>query len=167
MHNLSHYADFRIMPHGAMERVIKPIICHAVFGIIRALPGTRATDRWPTPDRVHPVPMGKLQDIRKEQWVAARSVERSTALSPRLDYLIGEKLLTYAEMAVTKPEFGREPPRLSPRSAISSMARRSGTTSIVLSDMAALDDEQATRTTTNYLVTFPTDSPQSGRFSLS
>jgi hypothetical protein len=44
-HELGHYAEVRIMPHGAMECAIMPVIYHAVFGIISAFPGTRATDR--------------------------------------------------------------------------------------------------------------------------
>jgi hypothetical protein len=55
--------------------------------------------------------MGKFQDIWKEQRVAARSVRVQHGIVSALDYLIGEKLLTYAEMAVTRPEFARELPR--------------------------------------------------------
>jgi antirestriction protein ArdC len=43
LHELGHYAEVRIMPHGAMECAITLIIRHAVFGIIRAFPGMRAT----------------------------------------------------------------------------------------------------------------------------
>jgi hypothetical protein len=52
--------------------------------------------------------MDKFQDIWKEQCVAARSVRVQHGILSALDYLIGEKLLTYAEMAVTRPEFARE-----------------------------------------------------------
>lgn len=55
--------------------------------------------------------MEKFQDIWKEQCVAARSVRAQHGILSALDYLIGEKLLTYAEMAVTRPEFARELPR--------------------------------------------------------
>jgi hypothetical protein len=55
--------------------------------------------------------MDKFQDIWKEQCVAARSVRTQHGILSALDYLIGEKLLTYAEMAVTRPEFARELPR--------------------------------------------------------
>ena len=55
--------------------------------------------------------MDKFQDIWKEQCVAARSVRAQHGILSALDYLIGEKLLTYAEMAVTRPEFARELPR--------------------------------------------------------
>jgi hypothetical protein len=36
---------------------------------------------------------------------------REHGILSALDYLIGEKLLTYAEAAVTRPEFARELPR--------------------------------------------------------
>ena len=55
--------------------------------------------------------MDKFQDIWKEQCVAARSVRVQHGIVSALDYLIGEKLLTYAEIAVTRPEFARELPR--------------------------------------------------------
>ena len=53
----------------------------------------------------------KFQDIWKEQCVAARSVRAQHGILSALDYLIGEKLLIYAETAVTRPEFARELPR--------------------------------------------------------
>ena len=53
----------------------------------------------------------KFQDIWKEQCVAARSVRAQHGILSALNYLIGEKLLIYAETAVTRPEFARELPR--------------------------------------------------------
>jgi hypothetical protein len=53
----------------------------------------------------------KFQDIWKEQCVAARSIRAEHGILSALDYLIREKLLTYAEAAVTRPEFARELPR--------------------------------------------------------
>jgi hypothetical protein len=53
----------------------------------------------------------KFQDIWKEQCVAARSVRAQHGILSALDYLIGEKLLIYAETATTRPEFAREMPR--------------------------------------------------------
>jgi hypothetical protein len=55
--------------------------------------------------------MDKFQNIWKEQCIAARNVRVRHGILSALDYLIGEKLLTYAEMAVTRPEFARELPR--------------------------------------------------------
>jgi hypothetical protein len=55
--------------------------------------------------------MEKFQDIWKEQCVAARSVRVRHGTLSALDYLIGEKLLAYAEVAVTRPKFARELPR--------------------------------------------------------
>jgi hypothetical protein len=51
------------------------------------------------------------EHIWKEQCAAARSVREQHGILSALDYLIGEKLLTYAEAAVTRPEFARELPR--------------------------------------------------------
>jgi hypothetical protein len=53
----------------------------------------------------------EFHGIWKEQCAAARSVQAQHGTLSALDYLIGEKLLTYAETAVTRPEFARELPR--------------------------------------------------------
>jgi hypothetical protein len=53
----------------------------------------------------------KFQDIWKKQCRAARSVRSQHGILSCMDYLIGEKLLTYADTAVTRPEFARELPR--------------------------------------------------------
>jgi len=53
----------------------------------------------------------RFQDIWKEQCEAARGVREQHGVVSALDYLIGEKLMTYAEMAVGRPEFARELPR--------------------------------------------------------
>jgi hypothetical protein len=53
----------------------------------------------------------RFQDIWKQQCVAARGIRVQYGILSALDYLIGEKLLTYADTAVTKPEFARELPR--------------------------------------------------------
>jgi hypothetical protein len=55
--------------------------------------------------------MAEHKDIWKEQCAAARNVRVQYGLLSALDYLIGEKLMTYADTAVTKPEFARELPR--------------------------------------------------------
>jgi hypothetical protein len=75
----------------------------------------------------------KFQDIWKQQCVAARSVRVQHGTLSALDYLIGEKLLTYADTAVTRPEFARGLPRFVAESAIYSVARRLGITSITSS----------------------------------
>ena len=56
------------------------------------------------------MPERRFQDIWKEQCEAARGVAQRHGLVSALDYLIGEKLMDYAEMAVTRPEFARELP---------------------------------------------------------
>jgi hypothetical protein len=53
----------------------------------------------------------KFQDIWKEQCMAARSVRIQHGILSSLDYLIGEKLLSFADTAVTRPQFARELPR--------------------------------------------------------
>ena len=52
----------------------------------------------------------RFQDIWKEQCQAARGVRDQYGVVRALDYLIGEKLMTFAETAVTRPEFARELP---------------------------------------------------------
>ena len=54
------------------------------------------------------MPERRFQDIWKEQCQAARGVRQRHGVVSALDYLIGEKLMDYAEMAVTRPEFARE-----------------------------------------------------------
>ena len=56
------------------------------------------------------MPERRFQDIWKEQCEAARGVAQRHGVVPALGYLIGEKLMDYAEMAVTRPEFARELP---------------------------------------------------------
>jgi hypothetical protein len=56
------------------------------------------------------MPERRFQDIWKEQCEAARGLAQRHGVVPALDYLIGEKLMDYAEMAVTRPEFARELP---------------------------------------------------------
>ena len=53
----------------------------------------------------------RFQDIWKEQCEAAHVVRDQHGVVSALDYLIGEKLMTYAETAVGRPEFARELPR--------------------------------------------------------
>ena len=53
----------------------------------------------------------RFQDIWKGQCEAARGVREQHGVVSALDYLIGEKLMTYAETAVRRPEFARELPR--------------------------------------------------------
>jgi hypothetical protein len=56
------------------------------------------------------MPERRFQDIWKEQCQAARGVRQRHGVVSALDYLIGEKLMAYAEMAVARPEFARELP---------------------------------------------------------
>jgi hypothetical protein len=56
------------------------------------------------------MPERRFQDIWKEQCQAARGVRQRHGVVSALDYLIGEKLMDFAEMAVTRPELARELP---------------------------------------------------------
>jgi hypothetical protein len=98
----------------------------------------------------------KFQEIWKQQCVAARSVRvRHGALSA-LDYLIGEKLLTFADEAVTRPEFARELPRFVAeiRDIFSGEEIRHYLDH--LERMAAIEDEQAANENDDFL----SDSPE-------
>ena len=53
----------------------------------------------------------RFQDIWKQQCEAALGVREKHGIGSALDYLIGEKLMTYADTAATRPEFARELPR--------------------------------------------------------
>ena len=53
----------------------------------------------------------RFQDIWKEQCEAARDVRERHGLVSALDYLVGEKLMTFAETASIRSEFARELPR--------------------------------------------------------
>jgi len=53
----------------------------------------------------------RFQDIWKDQCEAAREVREQHGVISALDYLIGEKLMIFAETAVGRPEFARELPR--------------------------------------------------------
>jgi len=55
--------------------------------------------------------MGRSQDDWIEQCAAARGIRNRHGIVSALDYLIGEKLMTYAEAAATRPEFARELPQ--------------------------------------------------------
>ena len=85
----------------------------------------------------------KFQDIWKEQCAAARSVRAKHGMLSALDYLVGEKLLTYAETAVTRADFARELPRFvaEVRDIFSGEEIRHYLDH--LERMAAIEDEQA------------------------
>jgi hypothetical protein len=52
----------------------------------------------------------KSHDIWKQQCAAARSIRVRYGTLSALDYLVGEKLPTFADTAMTRPEFARELP---------------------------------------------------------
>jgi hypothetical protein len=53
----------------------------------------------------------RFQDVWKEQCSAASSIKERFGSKDAFDYLVGEKLMTFAEAASTRPEFARELPR--------------------------------------------------------
>ena len=53
----------------------------------------------------------RFQDIWVKQCEAGRGVREKHGVVAALGYLIGEKLMNFAETAVTHPEFARELPR--------------------------------------------------------
>jgi hypothetical protein len=84
----------------------------------------------------------EFQDIWKEQCVAARSVRAQHGILSALDYLVGEKLLIYAETAVKRPEFARELPRFIAEVRDIFSGDEIGHYLSHLERMAAIEDEQ-------------------------
>jgi hypothetical protein len=84
------------------------------------------------------------------------------------DYLIGEKLLTYAETAVARPDFARELPRFvaEVRDIFSGEEIRHYWT-ILSVWQRSRTSRLRTRIKANHLMTLPTSVPQSGHASLS
>jgi hypothetical protein len=87
----------------------------------------------------------KFQDIWKRQCVAARSIRLQHGILSALDYLIGEKLLTYADTAVTRPEFARELPRFVAEVRDIFSREEIGHYLDHLERMAAIEDEQVSK----------------------
>jgi hypothetical protein len=85
----------------------------------------------------------KFQEIWKEQCAAARSIRAQHGKLSALDYLIGEKLLTYAETAATRPDFARELPRFVAEVRDIFTGEEIGHYVDHLERMAAIEDEQA------------------------
>jgi hypothetical protein len=111
--------------------------------------------------------MAKFQDIWKEQCVAARSIRAQHGILSALEYLIGEKLLTYAEAAVTRPEFAQELPRFiaEVRNVFNGEEIRHYLDH--LERMAPWKTSGPPTRTTTFFVTSLTKLPQAGRVSLS
>jgi hypothetical protein len=85
----------------------------------------------------------KFQDIWKQQCVAARTVRAQHGIVSALEYLIGEKLLNYAETAVTTPEFAQELPRFVAEVREIFSGEEIGHYLEHLKRLAAIEDEQA------------------------
>lgn len=52
----------------------------------------------------------RAQEIRREQCEAGKSIRKKYGLKSALDYLVSEKLLNFAEAAVSYREFAQELP---------------------------------------------------------
>jgi hypothetical protein len=53
----------------------------------------------------------RFQDVWIEQCEAARWIREEHGLKSAFDYIVGEKLMTYAQTAVARPEFARDLPK--------------------------------------------------------
>jgi hypothetical protein len=53
----------------------------------------------------------QFEKVWVEQCRATRRIKRSFGAKSALDYLIGEKLITFAKVAQDEPTFARELPR--------------------------------------------------------
>jgi hypothetical protein len=53
----------------------------------------------------------RFQDIWMDQCRATPDIRERHGVEAAFDYLVGEKLMTYAETAVSREEFARELPR--------------------------------------------------------
>ena len=53
----------------------------------------------------------RFQDVWVEQCAAAQRIREDHGVKNAFDYVVGEKLMTFAEAAATRPEFARELPR--------------------------------------------------------
>ncbi len=54
--------------------------------------------------------MKRFEDVWRDQCVAASGIKAKHGLVSALDYLVGEKLDTFAQTALTRPELARELP---------------------------------------------------------
>jgi hypothetical protein len=53
----------------------------------------------------------RFQDVWIAQCEATARIKEEHGVKSAFDYLVGEKLMTFADAAVTRPEFARELPR--------------------------------------------------------
>ena len=53
----------------------------------------------------------RFQDVWVDQCTATRRIREDHGVKSAFDYLVGEKLMTFADAAATRPEFARELPR--------------------------------------------------------
>jgi hypothetical protein len=80
------------------------------------------------------------QDIWIEQCDAAKSISAKFGLKASFDYLVGEKLMNFAESACNHPDFARELPRFIAE------VRRMFSAQDMHEHLARIEREQAERT---------------------
>jgi hypothetical protein len=131
---------------GSESLLAKPcclyVLCHAM---------ATQTQEWPrvaesysnSGQREGAMTEHRFQDVWKQQCDAARSIRVQHGILSALDYLIGEKLMTYADAAVTRPEFARELPRFVAEVRVIFSGEEIRHYLDHLARMAAIEDEQA------------------------
>ena len=86
------------------------------------------------------MPQGKFHQVWIEQCEAAQTIRTRFGLKAAFDYLVGEKLLNFAEAAANHADFARELPRFV------SEVRRMFTPEEVEAQLAAIEQAQNDKT---------------------
>ena len=90
------------------------------------------------------MPQGKAREVWIEQCEAAQTIRVRFGLKSAFDYLVGEKLLNFAEAAANHGDFARELPRFV------SEVRRMFTPEEVEAQLAAIEQTQNDKTTDDF-----------------
>ena len=90
------------------------------------------------------MPQGKAREVWIEQCEAAQTIRTRFGLKAAFDYLVGEKLLNFAEAAANHADFARELPRFV------SEVRRMFTPEEVEAQLAAIEQAQNDKTTDDF-----------------
>ena len=90
------------------------------------------------------MPQGKFHQVWIEQCEAAQTIRTRFGLKAAFDYLVGEKLLNFAEAAANHADFARELPRFV------SEVRRMFTPEEVEAQLAAIEQAQNDKTTDEF-----------------
>ena len=90
------------------------------------------------------MPQGKFHQVWIEQCEAAQTIRTRFGVKAAFDYLVGEKLLNFAEAAANHADFARELPRFV------SEVRRMFTPEEVEAQLAAIEQTQNDKTTDDF-----------------